>query len=98
MKVSRPANQRIAVPGPRRPEQDGCAILPAGLPIWLFASECAPHEGIGYARSEVSVPADLSKVSATGPVARHPCTVVDVNRLLKTKQRPKRVSNSYLEI
>ncbi len=99
MKASRPANQRIAVPGePRRPAQEGCAFLPASLPIGRFASDCAPHEGIGHARSEVSVPADLSKVSATRLAARHPRTVVAANRLFNTKQGPKLLSNSHVEI
>lgn len=98
MKVSRLANQRRAVPGEAwKPDQHGCAVRPASLPIWPFASECAPHEGIGHARSEVSVPADLSKVSATRPVARYPRTVVAAKRLFKTKKSPKRIVRWEIE-
>ncbi len=94
MKGSQFANQRSAVPGEaRRPDQHQCAFLPTSLPFGTFACKCTPHEGIGYARSGVSVPADLSKVSASGPVARYPRTVVAANRLFKTKQRLKLLSN-----
>ena len=89
MRVIRLATRQRAVPEePGRPEQCGCSFLSGNLSIPYVASKWAAHEGISRTRSEVSVPTDLTKVSATRLVAQHPRTVVTANSLFKTIGRP----------
>ena len=98
MRVSRLAKQRSAVPVEAGgPKPNGCPFPRVGLSIGAGAGMCASHEGISRERIEVSAPVDLTKVSASRPVAQHPRTVVGTARLFNTKQGQKRISSGYME-